>query len=139
MPKSLYKPKTIPTSSRCGTICSTQIPTIPPSNKESPCKLNYLHTGRSNAPSRSNSSLRGKTARLNVKYQLQSVTPLHRVVAGTPIAKEHHCQISRESNISFTGAFCASGVGRPLCAFAPLGDLHRRTSPTHTTKFGTWL
>jgi len=26
-------------SSRCGTICSTQIPTIPLSNKESPCKL----------------------------------------------------------------------------------------------------
>jgi len=22
------------------------------------------------------------------------------------------------------------------CAFAPLGDLHRRTSSTHTTKFG---
>ena len=43
-----------------------------------------------------------------VKYhQLQSVTPLHRVVAGTPIAKEHHCQISREPNINFTGAYCA--------------------------------
>ena len=42
-----------------------------------------------------------------VKYQLQSVTPLHRVVEGTPIAKEHHCQISREPNISFTGAYCA--------------------------------
>ena len=48
-----YIRKTIPTSSRCGTICSIQISTISPSNKESPCKLNYLHIGRSNAPSRS--------------------------------------------------------------------------------------
>ena len=55
-----------------------------------------------------------------VKYQLQSVTPLHRVGGSTPIAKEHHCQISREPNISFTGAyapFCASGVARLI---APL-------------------
>jgi len=55
-----------------------------------------------------------------VKYQLQSVSPLHRVGCSTPIAKEHHCQISREPNISFTGAycaFCASRVGRPI---APL-------------------
>ena len=45
--------KSLPTSSRCGTICLTQIPTIPPRTKSLPCKLNYLHTGKSNAPSRS--------------------------------------------------------------------------------------
>ena len=28
-----------------------------------------------------------------VKYQLQSVTPLHRVRGGMSITKEHHCQI----------------------------------------------
>ena len=116
-------------------------PNNPPSNKESPYKLNYLHTERLNAPSRSNSSLREVAARL-MWHQLQSVTPLHRVRSGTPITKEHHCQISREPNISFTGVyapFCASGVARPIAPFAPLGDLHRRTSPTHTTKFGAWL
>ena len=62
---------------------------------------------------------------------LQSVTPLH-----------HHCQISREPNISFTGAYCAflrQWGGQAYCAFASLGDLHRRTSPTHTTKFGAWI
>ena len=66
---------------------------------------------------------------------LQSVTPLHRVIAGTPIAKEHHCQISREPNISFIGAYCAflrQWGGQTHCAFASLGDLHRRISPPHT-------
>jgi len=43
---------------------------------------------------------------LYVKHQLQSATPLQRLRGGTPIAKEHHCQISREPNISFKGTYC---------------------------------
>ena len=42
----------------------------------------------------------------------------------TPIAKEHHYQISREPNISFTGAYCAflrQWGGQAHCAFAPFG------------------
>ena len=73
------------------------------SNKDSPCKLNYLHTRRSNAPSRSTLHCVGQVPPY-VKHQLQPATPLHRVRGGTPIAKEHHCQISREPNINFTGA-----------------------------------
>ena len=45
-----------------------------------------------------------------------------------PIAMEHHSQISREPNISFTRAYCAflhQWGGQAHCAFAPLGDLHR--------------
>ena len=84
----------------------------PPSNKESSCKLNYLHTGRSNAPEiQLFTACGGNTPYM--KHQLQSVTPLHRVGGGTPIANEHHCQISREPNINFTKAYCAF--------FAPLG------------------
>ena len=73
---------------------------------------------------------------------LQSVTSLHHVVASTPIAKEHHRQILREPNISFTGiyyAFLPQWGGQAHYAFAPLRDLHRRTSPTHMTKFRAWL
>jgi len=91
-----YISKIIPLSGRCGTICSTQILTIP-LNKESPCNLNFLHNGRSNSQSRSNYLLHGVDIPY-VKYRLRSVTPLHRVDGGIPITKEHYYQISREPN-----------------------------------------
>ena len=134
--------KTIPTSSRCGTICSTQIPTIPPSNKESPCKLNYLHTGRSNAPSRSNSLLRGKTTRLMWSNNCCRSLFYTAWELARPLQRSTAVKFLKSPILASQGPivpFCASGVGRLIAPFAPLGDLHRRTSPTHTTKFGAWL
>ena len=90
-------------------------PNNPPSNKESPCKLNcklnYLHIGD------------GVKIKCSIEIQLftawVSGTPYVKYLQSWSLLYEHHCQISREPN-SFTRAycaFCASGVGRSI---APL-------------------
>jgi len=58
------------------------------------------------------------------------------------ITKEHHCQISREPNISFIGAYCAilhHWSDQAHCAFCTIGDRHHQISLIHTTKFETSL
>jgi len=68
-------------SSRCGAICSIQIPTISLSNKEFACKLifthpeDHLHTCKTYAPSRS-SPLRSGTC-LTWKAQLAAYYSSH--------------------------------------------------------------
>jgi len=74
-----------------------------------------------------------------VKHQLQLSTPLHRVGKRMPIAKEHHCQISREPNLALQGptaSFCAIRVIRLI---ALLGDQYHRISLINTIKLGVWL
>ena len=110
-----------------------------PPNKESPCKLNYLHTRRSNSLSRYNFFTAWEDDTPYVKHQLQSVTPLHR--RSRPLQRSTIAKFL-ESPTSFTGAYCAflrHWGDQAHCVFAPLGDLYRRTSPTHTTKLGAWL
>ena len=117
---------------------------FPPRTKSFPCKLNYLHTGRSNAPSRSNSSLCESrtpyalhTGRSNAPsrsnsslresrtpYVLQSVTPLHRmtdrVTCVRPLERSTTAKFLESPTLTSQGPiapFCANGVGKPI---APL-------------------
>ena len=83
-------------------------PNNPPSNKESPCKLYYLHTGRSNAPSR---------------YRLLSVTPLH-----------YGANFLESQIVALQGLialFSPSGVGRPIAPLRHWG-IYIPSNITHT-------
>ena len=80
-------------SNRCGTICSTQIPTIPISNKESSCKLIFT-------PERHMLYEILFTVfqhMLYVKHNLQFITPLHRVCKHV-LREVGLCYKSRELN-----------------------------------------
>ena len=69
----LIYPRPSPRLADVGLFVRPKSQQFPPRTKSFPCKLNYLHTRRSNPPSRSNSSLRES----RTPYVLQSVTPLH--------------------------------------------------------------
>ena len=82
-----------------------QIPTIPLDQRVSPAS-STIFTLEDQMLYRDHIFTAWREGTPYVKHQLQSVTPLHRVRSCTPIAKEHHCQISREPTNSncFTGA-----------------------------------
>ena len=99
--------------------------------QRSPCKLNFLHNGKSNVRSRSNSSVHGADTPY-VKHQLQPTTPLYRVemrhayYKGAPLPKypvEPNCIIE-----AYYYAFLRQ-----------IGGQQHQTSPTYLTKFGAWL
>ena len=134
-----YIPKIIPTSSRCGTICSTQIPT---SNKESPLQAQLSSHWK---------------IKCSIEIQLFTAWGCNTPYVKVPIAVSHsstprnrRAPITRSTTAKFLESptlvsqgliapFCASGVGMPIAPLCHWGDLHRRTTPTHTTKFGAWL
>jgi len=138
----IYPTKIIPTSSRCGTIFSTQIPTIPLKQRVSPYKLNYLHTGRSNAPLRSNFSLRGKAARLMWSTNCSRSLLYTAWEAARPLQKSTTVKFFESPTLASQepiAPFCAIGVIKPITLLRHWEDLHLRISPKHTTKFGAWL
>ena len=163
LPKSLYTQRPSPRLTDVGLFvrpksqqspleqrvspASSTIFTLKARTKSLPCKLNYLHTGRSNAPSRSNSSLQAQLCKLNylhtgrlnapsrsnsslcgsrtlyVKYQLQSVTPLHRmtdrVTCVRPLERSTFLESPTLASQGPIELFCAIGV---IKLIAPLGD-----------------
>jgi len=81
-----------------GDYLFAQIPTIPLSNKESPCKL--IFTPERHMFYRDRDSLHCIEAHALREAGLQPVTSLHRVDDGVPyVEQEHYCQIL-ESQLS---------------------------------------
>ena len=133
-------------SSRCGTYLLIQIPTIPPQIKSLPAS-STIFTLEDQMLHRDITlhCVRWRHALCEVPPTAvgHSSTPRDRPHdRRAPIAKKHHCQISQELNISFTGAYCAflcaSGMARPIAPLRHWG-IYIVEHPTHTTKFGAWL
>ena len=122
----LISPRPSPRLADVGLFCSTQTQQSPPRTKSLPCKLYYLHTERSNAPSR---------------YRLLSVTPLHygvNFLESQIVALQG--LIALYFFILFFSFFRQWGGQAGLMRLCVIGvSIYRRTSPTHTTNFGAWL
>ena len=160
------------------TICSTQIPTIPPRTKSLPANSTFfamedqmldrdptLHSAGQTRliwsanylvdvglfvrpksqqfPLEQRISLQAQLSsqwktKCSIEIQLFTARGRHALYEAPTtttmlIAKEHHCQISREPNNCFTWPHYYAF----LCLI--WGDQEHRTSPTHMIKFGVWL
>ena len=113
-------------SSQCGTICSTQIPTIPFEQRVS------------------------LQAQLSSHWKFKcsiEIQFFHRV-GGAQITWSTNCSAmhttakfsrAQQALQGPTAPFLAIWVIRLIASFASLGDRHHRTSLTQMTKFGAWL
>ena len=123
-----YILKTIHTSSQCGTICSTQIPTIPLEQRVS-------------LQAQLSSHWKIKCSietQLFTSWEPHALCEVPTAVGHSSTPRNRRAPITRSTTVKFLQSPRLASQG-PYCAIAPLGDLHRRTSPTHTTKFGVWL